>query len=221
MADEVEIHRRVHEEERMTATYQEYREILQRVPHIRRAEIVDDGDEGIRVHVVSNSQESPRHVVREIVSLLRTAGWHEIGPGNVVMVQMQAEDEPRNTIGRLQIAGFSVGYGSRGYEADCRLIYGSYAYRGFGTAGTAVMAIAQAALAAVNEAIGQGGALHLMEASQLTVSGVTLALALIIDQDGEFMAGNAILRETVEETMIRAVLDAINRRFILYTGQKV
>ena len=206
----------------MTASYEEYREILERVPHIQRVEITEGGPEGVRVQVVSQSPQSPRHVAREVVSLLRTAGWKDISADNVVIVHIQRDDEPRQSIGRLQIAGFSVTYGASGYEASCRLRHGSNVYEGEGVGSTSVLAVARATLGAVNRAFGPDNGIHLVDATQLTVSGVALSLVLVTDPDGEVMAGNAVQREvTGEETMMRAVLDAINRRFVLYTGQKI
>jgi hypothetical protein len=83
-------------------------------------------------------------------------------------------------------------------------------------------AVARAALAAVNQALGQLHGLHLIEATRMSVAGVALTLVVVADADGEVMAGNAINRDaTPEEIMIRAVLDAINRRFVLFTGQRV
>ncbi|NMP20992.1 hypothetical protein [Sulfobacillus harzensis] len=205
----------------MTATYQQYREILERVPHIQREEIVEDGAGGLRVQVLSHSSQSPRHVVREIVSLLRTAGWHDIKTDDIVMVQIQQDTEQPKALGRLRIAGFAVTFGEAGYEATCRLVHGEHEFHGRGVAPDSVQAVAMATLQAVNVALGQKSGLKLVHAEQMSVAGVDLSLALVKD-DEDVTAGNAVRRESApEETMMRAVLDAINRRFVLYTGQKV
>lgn len=206
----------------MTATYQQYQEILHRVPHIDRAEIVDDPKVGVRVHVVSHSRQSPRHLVREIVSLLRSSGWHDIHADNVVIVQIQQDIETGSALGRLRIAGFSLTYGSSGYEAQCRLSHGNHIYAGHHIGFEGANAVAEATLCAVNEALGDKNGLRLIEAKQLTIAGVDLCLVLVIDGEGEVLLGNAVRRDaTPEESMIRAVLDAVNRRFVLYTGQKI
>lgn len=207
----------------MTAEYAIYREILERVPHIRRADITDDGFGGYRVHVVSQSMQSPRHVVREIVSLLRMSGWRDIKSDNVMVVQIQQEDETRTGWSRLQIAGFSVTFdAAAGYLAQCRLTHGSEAFVGEAAATSSLVSVANAALAAVNQALGPHSGLRLVEATQTNVSGISLSLALVDDVEGEVVAGIAVHREaTAEETMIRAVLDAINRRFVLFSGQKI
>ncbi len=205
----------------MTAAYEEYRAILERVPHIQNVEIVDDGFGRARVQVLSHSSQSPRHVVREIVSLLRTAGWEDIKVDDVMMVQIQRDPDQRQALGRLRIAGFAVTYGDQGYEATCRLMHGEREFQGTGMAADSVQAVALATLGAVNNALGPKSGLKLMHAEELTVAGVAMALVLVKDED-DITAGNAIQRDLAsEETMIRAVLDAINRRFVLYTGQKV
>lgn len=206
----------------MATEYATYRDILERVPHVSRADIVDDAMGGYRVHVVSKSEQSPRHVVREIVSLLRMSGWREIKADNVTVVQIRQDEGTANRGTRLKIAGFSVTYGASGYEAQCRFEHGSESYQGRATAPNSHLAIAHAALDAVNVALGPHSRLHLLEASQVTITNVPLSLALVTDVDDGVVAGIAVHREaTEEETMIRAVLDAINRRFVLYLGQKV
>ena len=205
----------------MTTEYAIYQEVLQRVPHIRHVDITEDEMGGYRVQVFSQSPSSPRHLVREIISLLRTSGWHDIKAENVMVVQVQSVDEPAQTRGRLKISGFSVTYGSSGYEADCRFAYNDHIYCGLSVAPTSFMAVAGAAVAAVNNALGKENVLRLLDATQISVAGVALSLALLIDIDGEVVAGNAVQRElTADESVIRAVLDAINRRFMLFSGQK-
>lgn len=206
----------------MTTEYAIYREVLERVPHVKRADISDDGAGGYRVQVVSQSGQSPRHVVRELVSLLRMAGWHDLKSENVMVVQIQQDDEPRANWGRLQISGFSVTYGPSGYEAECRFSHGSDAYVGVAVAPTSLLGVARASVAAVNQALGQENGLHLVEATQLSIAGVDMSVVLITDIDGDVVAGMAVHRDgTTEETMVRAVLDGINRRFVLFSGQKV
>ncbi len=206
----------------MTTEYAIYRDILQRVPHVKSAEITDDGQGGYRVHVVSQSVQSPRHVVRELVSLLRMSGWHDIKMDNVMVVQIQQDDEPRANWGRLQIVGYSVNYGPSGYEANCRFAHGAETFVGMAVAPTSLLAVARAAVAAVNHALAQENGLHLIDATEITLSGVEMAVMLVTDIDGEVVAGMAIKRDQpVEETIVRATLDAINRRFVLFSGQKV
>lgn len=204
-----------------TQDYAIYREILEQVPHVQRADVLEDGAGGYRVQVVSHSMESPRHVVREIVSLLRSSGWRDIRAEHVMVVQIQQEEAPRR-FGRLKIAGFSMTFGMTGYDAECRLAHGVEVYVGTGQAPTGLQAVARAAVAAVNQALGQSAGLRLVESNELTVSGVALSLTLISDADSELVAGIAVRGEqTAEEAMIRSVLDAINRRFVMYSGQKV
>lgn len=206
----------------MTEGYMRYQAVLERLPHVKRADVVEDGLGGYRVHVVSESEQSPRHIIRELVTLLRASGWHDIDQDNVTVVQMQPDNLHQPPRGRLKILGFSVGYGEGGYRAQCRLSHGSHTYEGESVAHHRDMAVAQSAVAAVNQAIGLQESIRVMSVRQLVQSGVTLVLVLINDLEGEIMAGNAIHRDTtVEETIVRAVLDAVNRRFVLYTGQKL
>lgn len=205
----------------MDESLTEYQRALSRVPHVRRVDIQVDPEGNPRVHVVSDSEQSPRHLVRELVSLLRSYGWSDVQADHVMVVKVQQEYDKAPGLGRLRITGYAVGYGIQGYEAECRLGQGVRVFSGHSTSPNAQVAMAEATLDAVNQAIGQTRFLSLVEITTLTVAGIALVVALVMDSDREVMAGNAMLREVAEDSVVRAVLDAVNRRFVLFTGQKV
>lgn len=53
------------------------------------------------------------------------------------------------------------------------------------------------------------------------VGGIDVVVVTIADPGEEILAGCGVLRDTIEDTVIRATLDAVNRRILLYSGQKV
>ncbi|AEJ39019.1 hypothetical protein TPY_0824 [Sulfobacillus acidophilus TPY] len=205
----------------MEDRYREFEAVLRRVPHIDHAEIISQDNGDVEVRVVSHSESAPRQVLREIVALLRSYGWTELNPEQIVMVKTQSPELSRPSMGRLKIGGYAVGFHQSGYRAESRLYYGERQYHGEAVSATVVLAMAGATLNAVNQALGPAAGLHVVEAKELPAAGRTIALIVVGDADGEVMAGNAVVYDTLEDAVIRAVLDAINRRFILYSGQKV
>jgi hypothetical protein len=101
------------------------------------------------------------------------------------------------------------------------LAHGDRQYQGHGESASVLHAVATATLDAVNTALGTPSLLTLLESQEVSAAGRQLALVVVGGPDGDIMAGNAVMYDTWEETVIRAVLDAINRRFLLYSGQKV
>lgn len=205
----------------MSSAFEEFQQVLARVPHVKRAQIYHGADGVPRVQVVSESSESPRHIVREIVALLRSSGWHNLGPEQVVVVKIQSEELGTQRAGRLRITGYGTGRLAEGYRAHCRLSYGDDDFEAESTSVNPSLALAEATLKAVSRAMGEEGLLRLHDVSSVATRGVEVILAVIQDLAGEYLAGNAMVRESAELAVVRATLDAVNRRFVMYTGQKV
>lgn len=203
----------------MVSSLRECETIILQLPHIRTATVQQDAEGQIKVRVLTDSGEAPRHTVREILSVLRNYGWSEIRADAVTVVQVQSDGEDGPGPGRPKIAGFALGYGPAGVQATCRLTWQARAYEGRGIGATRPIAVAQATLAAVNEVLAQFSHLLLNSVDVVAGNGADVVVMTVVDS-GELLAGCAIVRETLEESVMRAALDAVNRRFHLYTGQK-
>ena len=81
------------------------------------------------------------------------------------------------------------------------------------------MVLARATVAAVNEALG-GPAVTFLDVKVIDQVQHTVVLAMVRFGEEEVLTGSAVVHGVLEETVVRATLDAVNRRVVLYTGGK-
>lgn len=201
----------------MATSYQEYQRVILRLPGVISARVFDDAAGAPRVHVVSDASNTPRQLIRQLVSLLRNFGWKELRAEMVTVVQLGVPDGELAGGSRLRIAGYSVARDGALVEGTCRLSRLGTHYEGKGVGPSVVEALAQATIAAVNEAIGERMVVCLT-AGLLDQGGVPVVLVTARDGQGEILTGTAVKHEVLEEAIVRAALDAVNRRVVLYTG---
>lgn len=166
---------------------------------------------------MSDAGNSPRQLIRQLVSLLRNFGWKELRAEMVTVVQLGGSEGGLAAGSRLRIAGYAVARDGALVECTCRLSRLGTHYEGRGIGPTVVEALAQATIAAVNEAIGER-LLVCLTAGLLDQGGIPVVLVTCRDGQGEILAGSAVKHEVLEEAIVRAALDAVNRRVLLYTG---
>ncbi|WP_053960555.1 hypothetical protein [Sulfobacillus thermosulfidooxidans] len=205
----------------MAEQFQTYEQVILRIPYIKSASVYQDTDQVTRIQILSDGSKPPRQIIREVVSLLRSYGFDNVSQDAVTVVQIQSEDELQHGGSRLQIAGFSIGHNTLGIEAHCRLSRGDRIFEGRGQGATIPMAIAIATVEAVNQALAQLEQLIFNGIEMTRVGGIDVVVVTIADPGEEILAGCGVLRDTIEDTVIRATLDAVNRRILLYSGQKV
>ncbi len=203
----------------MAEHLQIYEEVILRIPYVKSVSVLREADE-TRIQVLSDGTRPPRQIIREVVSLVRSYGFHDISQNAVTVLEVQSEDElPEGS--RLQIAGLSVAHSTIGIEAVCRLSRGGRTFEGHGAGSTIPVAIAVATIDAVNQALAQLEQLIFHGLEVTRVGGIDVVVVTIADRGEEFLAGCGVLRDTIEDTVLRATLDAVNRRIRLYSGQKV
>jgi hypothetical protein len=203
----------------LPSAFQEYERMVIRMPGVVSAQIYQDDGQAPRVHIVSKALTPPRQMIRQVVSLLRNMGWQEMAPELVTIVQVAAADEDSPGHNRLKIFGYSLVRAGALFEARCRLGRGTAVFEGRAEGGIPATALAEATVAAVNETLG-GAVLAFLDVSILQQVEHSVVLAMVRFGKAEVLTGSAVVHGVVEETVVRATLDAVNRRVVLYTGAK-
>ncbi len=205
----------------MADQFAAYEQVILRIPYITSVSVYQDALSEVRIQILSDGTKSPRHIIREVVSLLQSYGFGDVTEDAITVVQIQSDDELERAGSRLTIAGFSVGHTPLGIAAQCRLGRGEQVFEGNGQGATIAMAVAVATVDAVNQALAQLEQLAFNGIELTRVGGIDVMVVTIADPGEEMLAGCGVLRDTVEDTVIRATLDAVNRRILLYSGQKI
>lgn len=209
------------------ATIAEIEEALAQVAEIRAARIVSS-DEGViqEIHVLATPQKSPKQIVRDVESTIMARFGIPIDHRTVSIAQLGRDAEPRDPRdkGRARIRGVSAEV--IGVRASTKVVleidgevYEGTAEGPASTTGRRRL-VAQATLDAVSQyAKGDFGfALEDVALIELGRERVAVSCVILVTPLGEQpLAGSAFARQGENESIVRATLDAINRRMNFLT----
>jgi hypothetical protein len=210
-----------------TATVAEIEEALGQVEEIRAARIVAS-DEGViqEIHVLATPQKSPKQIVRDVESTIMARFGIAIDHRTVSIAQLGRDVAPRDPRdrGRARIQGVSAEVIGVRASAKVSLELDGEVYEGEteGPASTTGRRrlVAQATLNAVDKYLNGdfGFALEDVTLVELGREKVAVSCIILVTPLGEQpLAGSAFARQGENESIVRATLDAINRRMNFLT----
>jgi hypothetical protein len=210
-----------------TATVAEIEEALAQVSEIRAARIVASDDGVIQeIHVLATPQKSPKQIVRDIESTIMARFGIAIDHRTVSIAQLGRDAAPRDPRdrGRARIKGVSAEVIGVRASAKVSLELDGEVYEGEteGPASTTGRRrlVAQATLNAVDKYLSGdfGFALEDVTLVDLGREKVAVSCIILVTPLGEQpLAGSAFARQGENESIVRATLDAINRRMNFLT----
>lgn len=205
----------------MSTSWRDLETLILRIPDVQGAQVLTDGEENPKIHVLATSERAPRHIVREITALARSFGYADVDPEWVTVVQVHEEDDASFSSTRLTIVGFAVGHVAGGISATCRLSRRGVVYDATALGPSISAAMSMATVGCVNQALADLGHLAFNGVDIIRSGGAEVVVVTVMEAGEEILTGSAVMRDTVEDSVIRATLDAVNRRFLVYTGRKV
>ena len=209
------------------ATITEIEEALAQVAEIRAARVVSSDDGVIlEIHILATPHKSPKQIVRDVESTIMARFGIPIDHRTVSIAQLGRDAAPRDTRdkGRARIKGVSAEV--IGVRASARVsleldgeIYEGVAEGPASTTGRRRL-VAQATLEAVAQYVHGdfGFALEDVTLVELGRERVAVSCVILVTPLGEQpLAGSAFARQGENESIVRATLDAINRRMNFLT----
>jgi hypothetical protein len=209
------------------ATVAEIEEALGQVAEIRAARIVSSDDGVIQeIHVLATPQKSPKQIVRDIESTIMARFGIAIDHRTVSIAQLGRDSSPRDPRDKGRARIRSVSAEVIGVHATARVsleldgdVYEGEADGPASTTGRRRL-VAQATLQAVAGYI-HGDFDFALEDVALIALGrerVAVSCVILVTPLGEQpLAGSAFARQGENESIVRATLDAINRRMNFLT----
>jgi hypothetical protein len=207
----------------------EIEEALGQVAEIRAARVVSS-DEGViqEIHILASPEKSPKQIVRDIESTIMARFGIPIDHRTVSIAQLGRSAEPSQPrtkdYGRARIRSVSAEVLGVRASANVTLeldgdVYSGVAEGAASTTGRQRL-VAMAALNAVGEYV-KGDFGFALEDVQIVMLGrerVAVACIILVTPHGEQpLAGSALARQGDNESIVRATLDAINRRLNFLT----
>jgi hypothetical protein len=195
----------------------EFEDRLTRLPGVEAARVVIDGGKVTEVHLVTDLEKPAKQVVRDVQTLAQAAYGVAIDRRVVSVVQLPESDLVQGD--RPVI----VDVAERLDGAHTRISV-TLAWQGDSLVGEVGGAagdtsrnrlIAEATIAALRQALQESAAFGVSSVDIATLGGKRLAIAqVVIVTDGaeHLMVGSALADGDVSRAVVRAVLDALNRR---------
>jgi hypothetical protein len=201
---------------------------LRRLPDVAAVRVVaDEIGRPTEVHVLGNTGKHAKQIVRDVQSVALASFGLEIDRRIVSVVQLTPNGEtPATTSARLAPARVRV-LGVQASSIELRTSIRVTLELGEQTTGYAEGAaattirprlVATATLDALRQLVPAADCFDVVGAELIRVGNLEVALVTVVAVDlplEQHLAGSAIVRHGVDDAIVRAALDAVNRRLAL------
>ena len=204
----------------------EYQLLLNKLPGIIRSKIVtDENGNLIEIHILSDVSRSPKQIVRDIQSALLANDNLQVD--HKIISVAQIED---NQIGirEFRLSIDSIQMLSRQSKVEARVILkkDEQQFEGTSTGGNSPLGrlriVAEATLKAVHQFCNKEFLFVLSDVLPITLANrkvITVSVMHFTEKGDEHLSGSAFVHSDENEAVVKATMDAINRRLVLSNGK--
>lgn len=211
-----------------------YEELICKVQGVYSAKVKIDDIDGdiVECHVLADRSRNVKQLVRDIQSALMAKFHVDVDYKLISVAQVDNIDSILNSKGdapqpeetrleppRAQLRSFMMGYEGSNIKATVTLAVGEESFvgeaTGNGSTGGRFRTLAQAVINAVNYNDTRGITLGILDVQKFNINNqVAYAVAIYFRYKGreDTLLGSAIIREDENMAVVKATLDAMNRR---------
>ncbi|ABR49821.1 conserved hypothetical protein [Alkaliphilus metalliredigens QYMF] len=193
-------------------------EVMDSIPDIISSKVVFDKDEIEEIHILASNARGPKQISRDIQSAL-TAKFHiKIDYKKISIAQIDAKQNPGND---HRIIIDSIQYtniGSR-TEVSVRLLKDDEQVegtaKGLSSKNNVYRLIARATIDCIHQLLGEQDVLTVEDVEKISLAKrevITVAICHVSGEAEELLTGSAVVRKDENEAIVKATLDAVNRR---------
>lgn len=189
-------------------------EVVRSLGDVQHLRVID----GQRIQVFSRSNRNPRSVARDIKTALLISHGFTVDLGDIEVVQLGQPSDGGFAAGRIQLKSVETRHEGFKITVSVELSLGERnvagSAQGHGSQAERNFLAGMAALRALKGFLGDGIYLDLLSVKEVSLSGARAVLALVewTDRsDSGVLLGSSLVRGLVTDSVIRAVLDALNR----------
>lgn len=197
----------------------EIENLLCRIDDVKAVRIVVDPNHNIEeIHVMANSSKDPKQLSRDIESVLMARYGLPVNHRKISIAQINNRDikvnksRPKLVLVKHEVFG-------RKAKVSVILEYAGIEYEGVEDGPTSKMGrirlVASATLRAIEKIISDVYGFALEDITAINLGrdmAVVTSIAVLSSNNDEMLAGCALVRGDEREAIVRAVLDAVNRR---------
>lgn len=197
--------------------YQLFSDIIKKIDGVLYVKSVDTQDKLEELHIVASIMRSPKQIVRDIESTLLAVFDYRIDRKVISIAQIDTGTIKK--IKRIKYEGVLVE--TQGNNVECRVRLShedeefSWIEKCIRTISNRYKVVAKATLGAVSQIVGDTYGFDVQDVLLSTsrdVSFVCVVVNILIRDKEETLVGAVVVREDINEAIVKATLDAINRR---------
>lgn len=194
-----------------------FQDMITKIDGVISVRIIHENDEMKEVHIIANNLRAPKQIVRDIESSLIAAFDYRIDRKLISIAQIHTDDsEP---VKRLRYNGINLKTEGAALECSVSLIYNEEEYsevvHAVKTAANRKKIVANAAIRSVEKILGQAFLFDIEDvilSSSRDIEFVSVIVNMIVNEAEHTTVGSAIVKQDINEAVVKATLDAVNRR---------
>ncbi|NLU35408.1 MAG: hypothetical protein GXX01_00045 [Clostridiales bacterium] len=203
-----------------------YQNLLNKIPGVINTKVVAN-EEGkpTEIHVLADLSRGPKQIVRDVQSALLAS--YNLSVDHKIISVAQIED---NNIGvresRLAIESIQIYSKSGKIEACILLKKDEQLYEGIAVGGNSSKArmrvISEAVLRAIHRYLKQDFIFILSDVIRVNLTDqevIVVSITHLTDKGEEYLSGSAFIKNDEDEAVVKATLNALNRRLTVYSTQ--
>jgi hypothetical protein len=191
--------------------------LISKIDGVINVKLVADADTIQELHILANKLRSPKQIVRDIESSLIASYDYRIDRKIISIAQIDTDDT--KTINRIKFDGILIGTSGNVLQCTVRLNSEDEEYEislsGIRTIANSRKLVAEATIRAVEKIIGQASIFDIQDVIVTTnrdITFVSVLINMVTGMNEEAMVGSVIVKNDVNEAIVKATLDAVNRR---------
>lgn len=199
-------------------------ELINKVQCVISSRIVVDNGEIVEIHVLADSTRSAKQIARDVQSVIMAQFGIDVNYKIVSVAQIDTGERSSNDY-RLVFSSYS--YLNNGVKSEARvtLMRGSEVFEGYAegpnTSKNRYKLIANATLDSISKLISKEHILLLEDIDKFNIaksSIVVVGITHSVNNHEELLTGSCLVKKDEGEAIVKATLDAVNRRLMSITS---
>lgn len=197
--------------------FSEFQGVINRINGIISSKINVENDELTEIHILASNSRSPKQIVRDIESSILASFDYRVDRKIISIAQIQSEESTTNK--RIKFAGISMNSFENTVECSVKLLHDEEEFcetlTGIKTISNRKKIVADTTIKVIEKIIGKQSMFEIQDVmvfSKNDISFVTVLVIIICNDLEETLVGSVIINSDVNEAIVKATLDAVNRR---------
>ena len=193
------------------------KDMIAKIEGVINIKLVVENDEIAEVHILANKLRAPKQIVRDIESSLLAAFDYRIDRKVISIAQIQTEDN--KAIRRIKYSGIDLKTEGNALECTVSLLQDG---EEFGeliscikTVANRRKIVADATIRTIEKILGQIYLFNIEDViinSSRDIDYASVLVNLVLNENEQTIVGSAIVKHDVNEAIVKATLDAVNRK---------